>query len=45
MEYLDFLARLHAAVRPGAYLEIGVRHGDSLALAECPALGVDPASA
>ena len=43
MEYLDFLARLHAAVRPEAYLEIGLRHGDSLALAECPALGVDPA--
>jgi hypothetical protein len=45
MEYLDFLARLHAAVRPGAYLEIGLRHGDSLALADCPALGVDPAFA
>jgi hypothetical protein len=43
MEYLDFLARLHGAVRPGAYLEIGLRHGDSLALADCPALGVDPA--
>jgi hypothetical protein len=43
MEYLDFLARLHASVRPGAYLEIGLRHGDSLALAECPTLGVDPA--
>src|SRR4051794_3995288 len=43
MEYLDFLARLHAAVEPEAYLEIGLRHGDSLALARCPALGVDPA--
>jgi hypothetical protein len=43
MEYLDFLARLHAAVRPETYLEIGLRNGDSLALAECPALGVDPA--
>ena len=43
MDYLAFLERLHAAVEPGAYLEIGVRHGDSLALARCPAVGVDPA--
>ncbi|MGH2968565.1 MAG: class I SAM-dependent methyltransferase [Solirubrobacteraceae bacterium] len=42
MEYLEFLKRLHAAVAPRAYLEIGLRHGDSLALADCPALGVDP---
>jgi hypothetical protein len=43
VEYLEFLAGLHEAVRPRAYLEIGLRHGDSLALADCPALGVDPA--
>ena len=43
MEYLEFLGRLHEAVEPRAYLEIGLRHGDSLALARCPALGVDPA--
>ena len=43
MEYLDFLTGLHQAVRPRAYLEIGLRHGHSLALAGCPALGVDPA--
>jgi hypothetical protein len=43
MEYLDFLERLHVAVQPEAYLEIGLRHGDSLALASCPSLGVDPA--
>jgi hypothetical protein len=43
VEYLEFLRRLHAAVEPSAYLEIGLRHGDSLALARCPALGVDPA--
>src|SRR5215217_6449108 len=43
VEYLDFLKGLHEAVRPRAYLEIGLRHGDSLALAGCPALGVDPA--
>jgi len=43
VEYLEFLGRLHEAVQPRAYLEIGLRHGDSLALARCPALGVDPA--
>src|ERR1041384_3017853 len=43
MEYLEFLKGLHEAVRPRAYLEIGLRHGDSLALAGCPALRVDPA--
>ena len=43
VEYLDFLRGLHEAVRPRAYLEIGLRHGDSLALADCPSLGVDPA--
>src|SRR5439155_13625593 len=42
MQYLDFLSRLHEAVEPRGYLEIGLRHGDSLALARCPALGVDP---
>jgi hypothetical protein len=41
--YLDFLAGLHERLRPRAYLEIGVRHGDSLALADCPAVGIDPA--
>jgi hypothetical protein len=43
VDYLDFLRRLHDAVEPTAYLEIGLRHGDSIALARCPALGVDPA--
>jgi Methyltransferase domain len=43
MEYQEVLDGLHAAVRPEAYLEIGLRHGDSLALADCPSLGVDPA--
>ena len=40
--YLDFLARLHGVVEPAAYLEIGVGHGDSLRLADCPAVGIDP---
>jgi hypothetical protein len=43
MRYLEFLAGLHHALQPSTYLEIGVRHGDSLALAECPAIGIDPA--
>src|SRR5919199_6293552 len=43
VDYLAFLEGLHAALEPRAYLEIGIRHGDSLALARCPALGVDPA--
>jgi hypothetical protein len=43
MFYLDFLARLHAALDPATYLEIGIRRGDSLALARGAAIGVDPA--
>jgi hypothetical protein len=42
MYYLDFLRGLHEAVAPRTYLEIGIRHGDSLALARCPAIGIDP---
>jgi hypothetical protein len=42
MYYLDFLRRLHEALEPATYLEIGIRNGDSLALARCEAVGVDP---
>jgi hypothetical protein len=45
MFYLDFLADVHRRLSPRAYLEIGVRHGNSLALADCRAVGVDPAFA
>lgn len=38
----QFLAQLHKLLQPRGYLEIGVHQGDSLVLAECPALGVDP---
>ncbi len=42
--YRDVLARLHAALRPRSYLEIGVEHGTSLALAvhSRQVVGVDP---
>ena len=33
MFYLDFLKALHGRLAPPTYLEIGIRHGDSLALA------------
>lgn len=41
--YLDVLASIHGLLQPRGYLEIGVRHGASLALARCPAIGIDPA--
>jgi glycosyltransferase involved in cell wall biosynthesis/SAM-dependent methyltransferase len=41
--YLQVLERLHRELSPASYLEIGVRRGSSLALARCPAVGVDPA--
>lgn len=40
--YLDALRSIHKQLRPRGYLEIGVQHGKSLALAQCPAVGVDP---
>lgn len=38
----EFLAMLHRELKPRGYLEIGVRYGDSLKLANCPAIGIDP---
>ena len=43
MYYRDFLGRIHEVLEPPTYLEIGVRNGDSLALAQSPAIGIDPA--
>ena len=43
VDYLEVLRQIHESVEPASYLEIGVRHGRSLALAACPAIGVDPA--
>lgn len=39
----DFLVRLHQLVKPRFYTEVGVEYGNSLRLADCPALGIDPA--
>src|SRR4051812_8658286 len=43
VQYLEFLRGLHQALAPPTYLEVGVRNGRSLALAECRAVGIDPA--
>jgi SAM-dependent methyltransferase len=42
VDYLEVLRQLHARLEPTLYLEIGVRHGVSLALARLDAIGVDP---
>ncbi|HQT61269.1 MAG TPA: class I SAM-dependent methyltransferase [Acidiphilium sp.] len=41
-DYLDCLRRLHRALAPRRYLEIGVWRGESLALAEAESLAIDP---
>ena len=40
--YLEVLSDIHGLVNPKLYLEIGVRNGESLSLAQCRAIGVDP---
>ena len=42
MRSLEFLDEVHRRLDPQRYLEIGVRRGDSLALARRQAVGVDP---
>jgi SAM-dependent methyltransferase len=42
IHYLTTLAQIHEALHPALYLEIGVRAGDSLRLAQRDAIGVDP---
>ena len=42
LSYLNCLKQVHATTRPRLYFEIGVNTGTSLALARCPAVGVDP---
>jgi hypothetical protein len=43
MYYVDFLAGVHARLRPPTYLEIGIRDGKSLALSRARSIGIDPA--
>lgn len=43
MNYLDALKVVHEEVNPTSYVEIGCRFGDSLALASCKSIGIDPA--
>jgi hypothetical protein len=38
----DILGALHAHLMPRTYLEIGVEHGETLRLAHCPSIGIDP---
>lgn len=45
MRYLSFLQAVHRLLEPARYLEIGIQHGHSLALARCRAVGIDPAFA
>jgi len=40
--YLDYIRNLHKALEPRTYFEIGTRAGDSLALAGCSSIAVDP---
>ncbi len=42
INYKEVLRELHVKLQPNTYLEIGVRHGLSLALAKGVAVGVDP---
>ena len=43
MDYFAFLDRLHQAIRPEVYLEIGVEFGWSMALSRSRSIGIDPA--
>ena len=42
MDYLELLDRLHAALAPSAYLEIGVDLGLSLAISRARSVAIDP---
>ena len=43
LSYLTCLKNVHEIVDPKLYFEIGIDTGDSLGLAKCPSVGVDPA--
>ena len=42
-QYPDVLRALHARLKPASYFEIGTLHGQTLALARCASIAVDPA--
>ncbi|MBA3421282.1 MAG: class I SAM-dependent methyltransferase [Thermoleophilaceae bacterium] len=42
MRTLDFLSAVHELLAPPTYLEIGVRHGNSLTLSRSPSIAIDP---
>lgn len=42
MKYTDLLGHLHRGLQPEVYLEIGVRDGNSLRLADSLSIGIDP---
>lgn len=43
LHYLEFLAEMHDMRRPDWYLEVGTARGQSLALARCASIAIDPA--
>ncbi len=42
LEYREALRRFHEVIKPSTYFEIGVDRGRTLAMAQCPSIGVDP---
>ena len=40
--YVAVLAELHRTLKPRGYLEIGMLHGETFALAQCASIGIDP---
>jgi hypothetical protein len=42
IEYGSYLKQIHLVRKPASYLEIGVETGQTLAHAECRAVGIDP---
>jgi hypothetical protein len=42
VHYHSYLGHIHDTRKPSAYLEIGVETGATLALAQCPAVAIDP---
>jgi hypothetical protein len=40
--YIEALRRFHEVIKPSTYFEIGVGRGNSLAIAQCASIGVDP---